>query len=122
MGEISDVVPVVAGLVFVGVITPPTLVAQANDYSPAGGGQAARWRLSATPGETITGIAGGIEGRMLILKNIGGTGITLAAENVASAAANRFAIAGGVTLSASGGAAIVCYDGASARWRVISVR
>src|SRR3954468_10962227 len=58
-------------LLLSGVIAPPQLTANQNDYNPTGAATAAVLQLSSDASRTITGLAGGAEGRVLSLINIG---------------------------------------------------
>lgn len=86
-----------------------------NDWAPAGFASAALVRMTIAAPAVITGIAGGADGRIVVLLNTSATTATLTAEDVLSAAANR--IATGVVIAA-GAAQLLVYDGTSARWRV----
>lgn len=70
----------------------------------------------------ITGIAGGTDGRHLVLYNVESVNLTLVAESTASAAENRLeTLANNVATSGKGTAEFV-YDGASKRWILIGFR
>lgn len=78
--------------------------------------------LRATPGtgSTITGVTNGEAGRLLCIANLGGSNITIKAEDAGSTAANRFGIANDVTLSGGvGRCRWFYYDGTASRWRVL---
>lgn len=109
-------------LVLEDVITPATLAADADDYAPAGIKTANAVRLSASgPPKSITGIAAPVpaRGQVLILTNIGPTNITLANNDVGSAAANRFLLSSPITLGQDE-AVIIGYSIADSRWRAVS--
>lgn len=100
-------------------ITPTALSAQADNYNPAGLAGAVVIRQDATIPVTITGLAGGADGRILWLLNISASIITLAHENASSTAANRFALPVAASfLIAAGATALLVYDSTSSRWRV----
>jgi hypothetical protein len=99
-----------------GVITPTTLAASQNNYSPTGLADSSTLRLSASTPVSITGLAGGASGRILILTNVGSSAITLEDEDAGSTAANRFALPVDVKLNAED-SIILQYDGTSSRWR-----
>jgi len=93
-----------------------------NDYSPAGLSTASWLILNTTGNTTITGIAGGVTGRILKVLNTGSFDLVLSANNVLSLAANRIvglASNGGIRLR-TGFAAELIYDGGSAVWRILS--
>lgn len=97
------------------ILQPPVLSATENDYNPAQLALASSLKLTpAGGGTTITGIAGGANGRFLLLRNISGSSsITLTAEDVGSAAANRFSQA---HIVRAGQEVLIQYDGGLNRW------
>jgi hypothetical protein len=104
---------------FASDITPGALAADQNDYNPTGLSTASTLRLSATgAARTITGLAGGGDGRILLLHNVGSLDLTLADESASSTAGNRFALNAAVTL-AGDQSTLLQYDSTSSRWRVI---
>jgi hypothetical protein len=107
------------GLILTGVISPPQITANQNDYSPTGIAAASVLQLSSDALRTISGFAGGAEGRVVSIVNVGSQPIALSDEGTASSAANRFALGSNLTI-ASKQAAMLRYDGGAARWRLIS--
>ena len=78
-------------------------------------------RLSANAGASaLTGIAGGVRGRRLVIVNLANS-LTLEHEDAASAVSNRIITGTGaaVTLAANDMAELI-YDDTSARWRILS--
>src|SRR5690606_35832672 len=74
-----------------GDISPAQLTANQNDYNPTGLATASVIRLDGDASfRTITGLAGGSDGRIIMLHNIGANTILLANQNTASTATNRF--------------------------------
>ena len=104
---------------FADVISASSLSANQNDY--AAGDGANTLRLTASTAVNITGIAGGTDGRLLVLHNVGSNNITLTNQGSGSAAANRFDIGEEFALRASH-CAIAQYDGTTQRWRIIADR
>lgn len=103
---------------FGGVLTPPQINAQQNDYNPAGLASASHLRLSTDATRTITGLAGGVAGRSLLITNVGANAAVLAHESTSSSAANRFLFGSGQDLSlAPGQSVLLRYDAVTARWR-----
>jgi len=110
-----------------GVISPAQITANQNDYDPAGLSTASILLLTSdASGRTITGIAGGSDGRVLILINANSTGgtvyIALSPEDTGSTtAANRIAGAyGTVDLFLYPGQALtLVYDSSISRWRPV---
>lgn len=100
-----------------GKISPSQITSNQNDYAPTSFSTAAILRLSTDASRTLTGLAGGADGRYLLISNVGSYDIVLAAESSSSTAANRFALGSTLTLSASGGTVALVYDGTSSRWR-----
>jgi len=107
------------GLLLGAVISPPQITANQNDYNPTGLATAAVLQLSSDASRTITGLAGGAEGRVVSLINIGSQPIALADESASSVAANRFTL-GGTLIVAAKQAAMLRYDGTAARWRLMA--
>ncbi len=100
-------------------LSPAQIVADQNDYNPAGLSTASVLRLSTDASRNLTGLAGGIKDRMLAIVNVGSYNLVLKKENAGSAAANRFALDGDLTLSANQ-ACILWYDHDTDRWRCLS--
>jgi hypothetical protein len=107
------------GLILTGIVAPPQITANQNDYNPTGAATAVVLQVSSDASRTVTGLAGGAEGRVVSLINIGSQPIVLADESTSSSAANRFALGAGLTVAAKQ-AAMLRYDGAAARWRLIA--
>lgn len=101
-----------------GVITPAALTADQNNWNPAGLATVSVIKASATASRVITGLAGGTDGRLLILENVGSYTIYLMPENASSAAANRFATPASRIRLQPNHVALLKYDGTAARWRV----
>lgn len=99
-----------------GIISPTQITADQNNYSPTGLATSNTLRLSSDASRNITGLAGGEKGRVLILHNVGTQAIVLKSESASSTAANRFALASDITISASQ-AVTLQYDDTSSRWR-----
>ncbi len=107
------------GLMLTGVISPSQITSNQNDYAPTGFSAALTLRLSSDASRNITGLAGGAEGRAVIIHNVGVQGIVLTDQDSASTAANRFLLGGSVTLTANASLSLR-YDGTTQRWRPIS--
>ncbi|WOK19958.1 DUF2793 domain-containing protein [Rhodopseudomonas sp. BAL398] len=107
------------GLSLTGVVAPPPLSADQNDYAPAGLGAASLLQISSAAARDITGLAGGAEGRIITVINVGGQTLTLRDDSAASLAANRFALGGNLALPARQ-AAVLRYDGTAQRWFAIA--
>jgi hypothetical protein len=122
--RISGSLKIESSLTISGTISPAALGSTVHNWAPTGFAAASMIRITpAAGGTTITGIAGGASGAIKYLINLDtGDEITLAYENASSTAANRIITpgggAGGHAIQAPGIAMIV-YDGASSRWRVL---
>ncbi|HEU4805099.1 MAG TPA: DUF2793 domain-containing protein, partial [Nitrobacter sp.] len=75
-------------------------------------------QISSNAARNLSGLAGGTEGRCLIVINVGSQPITLLNENASSSASNRLSLDNNLTMSAKQ-AAILRYDGTAARWQAI---
>jgi hypothetical protein len=108
---------------FSGIIAPSALSGNQNNYNPTGLDTAAALRVD--PGaaaRVITGLAGGSEGRVLILVNsstTAGRTLTLNHQDASSTAANRFIGKNLANVVINPGAcAILWYDATDSRWRI----
>ncbi len=106
-----------------GDLTPPQITANQNDYDPSGLSTASILRLSTdATNRHITGLAGGSDGRVILIHNIGGFVFYLDHESTSSTAANRFILDTGfsqIPVSIKSTLGLV-YDGTSSRWRVLN--
>lgn len=105
-----------ASFVAKGRISPAQIVANTNDYAPAGFADASVLRLNSDAARNLTGLAGGADGRLIALVNTGSFTITLVNESASSTAANRFAFGADFNLLAGMGLWL-WYDSTSSRWR-----
>ncbi len=114
-----------AGMAASGHITPPTLTADVNNYTPDNITNASIVRLSSDASRTITGLQDGarlvpLAGRMLTLRNIGANDIVLEHEGAASSENFRFELPGAADITLTAGhAACVQYDPQARRWFVV---
>jgi hypothetical protein len=76
-------------------------------------------RQDASANVDITGLQGGVAGRVITFNNISASKITLKNASLLSDPANRFEV-GGDLIVASNISLILQYDGVSSRWRAIS--
>lgn len=102
-----------------GDISPAQITANQNDYDPSGLSNASTLRLSTDASRNITGLAGGTDGRLMVVHNVGSNNIVFKDEDAGSTAANRFALSSDLTLSADQ-CAIFQYDAAASRWRAVA--
>lgn len=102
-----------------GDISPAQITSDQNDYNPANLATASTLRLSTDASRNLTGLAGGADGRLLVIHNVGVQNLVLVDESASSSAANRFALNANVTIGADQGV-ILQYDSTSSRWRELS--
>ena len=93
-----------------------TLGTSTNNWAPAGFSGANRIRLTCSSAISVTGMAGGSDGRRIVIDNVGSNNCTLTANDSASTAANRFLFTGGYILT-PGQSVDLIYDGSSSGWR-----
>jgi hypothetical protein len=109
-------------------LTPTQLTGNVNDWAPTDFASAFCLRISADATRQVTGLAGGVDGRLICVVNVGSFTVEFACESASSAAGNRFAASatvaagGNYNLRAIGGGSggnvsFWFYDGTSARWR-----
>lgn len=102
-----------------GDISPAQIVANTNDYNPTGLAAATILRLNTDASRDLTGLAGGADGRVVFILNVGSFDLVLKNASGSSSASNRFLLGGtDVTLTADKGAFLL-YDSTSSRWRLI---
>lgn len=101
------------------IVAPNTVALSAGTNNDVAVGDATFIRFSHPSASTVTGIAGGEEGRLLWVANVSGTDITLADFDAGSAAANRFqfSFSADVVLSPNQVAGLI-YNGASSWWEL----
>lgn len=105
---------------FTGDISPSQITSNQNNYNPTGLSTAISLRLTSDASRDITGLAGGADGRIMIIENVGSFDIVLKHENASSTAGNRFLFSNSVdtTLFANQGV-MFQYDATSSRWRLL---
>lgn len=103
-----------------GDISPAQITANQNDYNPTGLSTASVLRLNTDASRNLTSLAGGADGRVLLILNVGSNNLVLKDDDGSTGtAANRFALSGDVTLAGDQGA-IIWYDSTSSRWRIFA--
>jgi hypothetical protein len=99
-------------------VTPALISTSQNDYLLGTGGA---FRLSASAAVDITGFAGGLANRLVLLENVGVFTISLPHQNVGSLAANRIIAIDGVACRLYPNYSTwMQYDVVSARWRELN--
>lgn len=108
-------------MVWDGVISPPTLTAFVDDYSPTGFATANTLRLDASLDIEITGFdaTGIVDGQVFVVHNISTKKIKLKKNNAGSLASNRLQIKGDLIIEKDE-SFFMGYDLTTSRWRVIS--
>jgi hypothetical protein len=100
--------------------SPAQITANQNDYA-IGSGTA--FRLNTDASRNITGMTGGVDGKILIILNVGSFNIVFTNEDANSTAANRITSStGGNITVVPNGCVVFQYDSTSTRWRDISAR
>ena len=71
-------------------------------------------------GSTLTGVAGGITARNILVVNVGSTSLTLAHQSASSTAGNRLlAETGADVVLGANDAVDILYDATTERWRIL---
>lgn len=106
-----------------GVISPAALTnGNNNDYTPTGWSTTFMVRLTSGGASTVlTGLGALPAGTVRALCNVATDAIVISDANTNSSAANRFETAWASRTLGVGDCFTVWYDGASSRWRVLSV-
>lgn len=117
----TDITGFGSSIAFTGDITPAQITASQNDYNPTGLSTASVVRLSTDAARNLTGLAGGSDGRVVALVNIGAFPLVLNNEDAASTAANRFAF-GTTYVLGPNRVIVLIYDSTSARWRILCIQ
>jgi hypothetical protein len=107
------------GFFLTGDISPAQITADQNDYNPAGFSTASVLRLSSDATRNLTGLSGGVDGRIVAVVNVGTNNIVLKDASSSSSTANRFAFGVDVTLAAEQ-SAVLWYDATDSRWKALS--
>lgn len=107
--------PLANDIAFPNDISPPQITADQNNYNPTGLSTATILRLNTDASRTITGLAGGADGRIIILRNVGTAAMVLGNEHANSTASNRFSLPQNRTLY-PGRSIWLFYDNTLSRW------
>lgn len=91
-----------------------------NDFNPAGAANASRIVIQSQGAVTLTGLAGGTDGRVVTLQIVGGGTLTLANASGSSEAANRFNGVGSLGALASGSVVELLYDAFTGAWLLMN--
>jgi tRNA A58 N-methylase Trm61 len=101
-----------------GVITPPSFAVDQDDYTPTGLELSTVLRVEATALSSITGLAGGVDGRVIYLVNVGIIPITLPTLSTASIATNRFYTGTSDATLVGNATVTIIYDETAGYWRI----
>lgn len=107
-----------ADIYFSGDISPAQITGNTHNYAPTGFSTASTLRLTTDASRDITGLAGGTDGRIIIIANVGSFNFTLKNESSSSTAGNRFALFADTTVAPNQDV-MIQYDSTSSRWRLI---
>lgn len=107
------------------ILTPAAIGANQNDYAPTGHADNYHFRLSSASSYNITGLAGGVDGREVVISNVNailsGNTFTLIHNSGSSSAANRFHLAIGANITITEGMSVrLIYDGTASLWRRVT--
>ena len=114
------------GFTLSGVLTPPPIGTNQNDYAPAGLSQAAVVRQQLSAACQLTGLLAQGSGRIITLVVFGmavapANVLTIKNQSASSAATNMILCPGAVDLAIQmGGSVTLWYDTANSFWRVIA--
>jgi hypothetical protein len=100
----------------VGEIRCPQITANQNDYNPSGFSISSVLNLSSDAVRSITGLQGGVKGRVVIVYNSGAFAITLVASSASSQIQNQFGFQADLQLSPGAGIQLF-YDITNRKWR-----
>jgi hypothetical protein len=103
-----------------GTISPAQITANQNDYNPAGLADATVVRVTTDASRTLTGLAGGAAGRLIIIRNVGSFDLVLAPEDVGSSANNRFSIGTAITVLPTRSVTLM-WDVTLSRWTAFAL-
>jgi len=106
-------------LILGNTISPPTIRATTSNFAPAGIDKASVIRASTDADWTLTGLVGGVDGRVIALLNVGAQLLELETESGISDPSNRFALNSNLTVQPNSSALLI-YDGAASRWRQLA--
>lgn len=103
---------------FSGDISPAQLTAQTDNWNPTGWSTASIIRVDTNGSISLTGLAGGADGRLAFIHYIGVNSLIIQDEHASSTAANRFALNANISLGPDQ-STLFLYDTTTQRWRAI---
>lgn len=100
-------------------ISPAAITGAQNNYNPTGLSTAQIIRQDLSGASSLTGLAGGADGRLITIINVHASLLlTLNHENASSTAGNRFSLGGADLILGPNDSASFWYDSTSSRWRL----
>lgn len=111
-------------LILSSALTPSQITSDQNDYNPSGLSSSSVLRLSSDATRTITGMAGGTGGRIVVIHNVGSNTIVLDHNSGSSMPYNKFhvdGLGGRDYVLPPSGSVVVQYDSSAAVWRTVAV-
>lgn len=100
-------------------LTPPQITADQNNYAPTNLANNIILRLDTDATRTLTGLAGGSDGRIIEIVNVGANSLILSNQNAASSSTNRFLFGADITLAPEQ-AILLIFDATTGRWRPLA--
>lgn len=110
-------VSVLSQLLFGGIIAPPQITADVDDYAPTGLAQANVIKFSTDTSRHLKGLTGGTPGRVVALLNTGEFDLIIDNAAVSSAAGNRFALSSDAVNIRPGDMGLLFYENG---WHIMS--
>lgn len=98
-----------------GDISPSQITSSQNNYNPTGLADATVLRLTSDATRSVTGLAGGADGRIIIIANRGSNSIDLTASDASSDADKQFDVGASLGLETDH-AGIFWYDSTDSKW------
>lgn len=117
-GDGNPITNLTESVQFSGDISPSQITSNQNNYSPTGLSTASTIRLDSDAARDITGLAGGSDGRIIVVHNIGGFTITIKNSSSSSTSTNRFLLTADLAI-APNTSVIFQYDSTTTNWRLL---
>lgn len=117
-GDGNPITNLTENIQFSGDISPSQITSNQDNYSPTGLSTASTLRINSDAARDITGLAGGADGRIILIHNIGSFTITLKNSSGSSTSTNRFLLTSDLAL-ASNTSVMLQYDSTTTNWRLL---
>lgn len=101
-------------------ISPSQITANQDNYNPTGLSTASVIRFTTDASRNLTGLAGGSDGRIITLVNVGSFDLVLQDDSASSTAGNRFYLYGAQQIIRPDSTLTLIYDLTSTRWRPLN--